>query len=449
MRAINLGQIRRLIINIPPRHMKSIEATVCYPAWTWTRNPEKRFIKISYASALSRKRNILTRDILYSPWYQDNWGGKFRLKNDVNRQNEFQNDQNGFMFSTSVTGALTGNGADVIIIDDPQDPAMANSEAERATVVDFFKNKLQTRLNDQEKGAIVLIMQRLHEGDLTGHILTEQLDYEHLCLPAIAPERTVITFPLSKKEIVREEGELLNEKRFSLAVLSALKRAMGGLQFAGQFQQIPAPAEGRLFKRHFFRSFREHVNGTERTYELLTSEGSKFWPARNCRVFQTCDAAASTKTSADFFALGTFAVTPESDLLVLDMLRTRIEGPDQPALIRRSYERYKPALIGVESKNMGITLFQSLVRMGLPVAELKPETDKFTRAVPAAARYAVGSVYHPIAARWLDDYESELCAFPNAAHDDQVDALAYAALMILWGYLNTETRETSRVTILG
>jgi hypothetical protein len=229
MQAVNLGQIRRLIISIPPRHMKSIEATVCYPAWTWTRSPEKRFIKISYADTLSRKHNILTRDIISSPWYQESWGDAFTLKEDVNRQNAFQNNHHGFMFSTSVNGTLLGEGADVIILDDPQDPQVVNSEAERASAVAFFKNKLQTRLNDPQKGAIVIIMQRLHENDLTGHILTEKLDYEHLCLPAIAPERKVIAFPISGKEKILEEGQILNEGRFPKKVLDDLKLSIAAL----------------------------------------------------------------------------------------------------------------------------------------------------------------------------------------------------------------------------
>lgn len=134
-----MGQIRRLVINIPPRHMKSIEVTVCYPVWTWIKNPEKRFIKVSYSDNLSRKHNILSRDIINSLWYQENWGNMFKLKDDVNRQNKFKNNHQGFMFSTSVGGSLTGEGGDVIIIDDPQNPLMANSEAEREASINFLE----------------------------------------------------------------------------------------------------------------------------------------------------------------------------------------------------------------------------------------------------------------------------------------------------------------------
>jgi len=190
LQAVENNEILRLIINIPPRHMKSIQTTVCYPAWSWIKKPEKRFIKVSYSDNLSRKHNVLSRDIILSPWYQENWGDRFTLKDDVNRQNEFKNNHHGMMFSTSVGGSLTGEGGDVIIVDDPQNPLMANSESEREASIAFFKNTLQTRLNDPKKGAIIIIMQRLHENDLTGYILSEQLGYEHLCLPAEAPERS-------------------------------------------------------------------------------------------------------------------------------------------------------------------------------------------------------------------------------------------------------------------
>lgn len=200
--------------------------------WTWTKSPEKRFIKVSYSDSLSRKHNILSRDIIRSPWYQGNWGDRFVLKDDVNRQNEFENNHHGMMFSTSVGGAITGNGADVIIIDDPQNPLMANSETERQNSIDFFKNTLQTRLNDPKTGAFIIIMQRLHENDLTGYILAEDLGYTHLCLPAEAPVRTIITFPKTGRQVVREEGDILNPQRFDHEVLAGLKKSMGSLQYA-------------------------------------------------------------------------------------------------------------------------------------------------------------------------------------------------------------------------
>lgn len=233
LEAVNRGQITRLIVNMPPRHMKSLEITVCYPAWTWVKHPERRFIKVSYSDSLSRKHNVLTRDIIQSPWYTANWGDRFSLKDDVNRQNEFKNTHQGLMFSTSVGGALTGEGGDCIILDDPQNPLQANSETEREATIAFFKNTLQSRLNDPKTGVFIIVMQRLHEKDLTGHILAEDLGYTHLCLPAEAPQRTIITFPVSGREVIREEGDILNPQRFDKETLANLKKSMGLLAVRG------------------------------------------------------------------------------------------------------------------------------------------------------------------------------------------------------------------------
>lgn len=315
LHAVNDGEIRRLIINIPPRHMKSIEATVCFPVWTWTRHPERRFIKVSYSDSLSRKHNILSRDIINSPWFQQNWGDRFTLKDDVNRQNEFENNHHGMMYSTSVGGAITGNGADIIIIDDPQNPLMANSETERQNSIDFFKNTLQTRLNDPKTGAIIVIMQRLHENDLTGYILSEDLGYTHLCLPAEAEKKTIITFPKSGKVITREEGDPLNPQRFDKDVLSNLKKSMGSLQYAGQFQQVPAPAEGVIFRREWLGNF--------------YSDGA----APNTNDIQSWD-MAFTKSEGSAKVAGFVMGRHKSDIYIKDLINEKMTFTESVAAVR-------------------------------------------------------------------------------------------------------------------
>lgn len=150
-----------------------------------------------------------------------------------------------------------------------------------------------------------------------------------------------------------------------------------------------------------------------------------------CRIFQTCDPAASTKTTADYFVLGTWAQTPNNDLVLLDVLRTRLEGPDQVNLFKQQYARWKPAFQAVESAGVGKTLYQVLVREGLPIKELKADTDKLTRALPAAARMEAGTVYFLQGASWLHDLEEELLSFPNGAHDDQTDVLSYACKIVI------------------
>lgn len=412
MQAVNLGQIRRLIINIPPRHMKSIEATVCYPAWTWTRSPEKRFIKVSYADTLSRKHNILTRDIITSPWYQSNWGGVFGLKDDVNRQNEFKNTAQGFMFSTSIGGTLTGEGGDVIIIDDPQDPAQANSITERETVISFFRNKLPTRLNDPETGAIVIIMQRLHERDLTGHILTERLGYEHLCLPAIAPGRTVITFPVSGKQIVREEGDILNPARFSRGVLDDLKRTMGSVQFAGQFQQSPVPDEGIIFKREWLnKTYRELPAGAAiiQSWDL---------PFKNSEASAKCAGIVMARKGAELF--------------FIDCVNDKMSFTDSVTAIKSLTAKHPKARAKVvEDKANGPAIINFLQKDVPGMIPFNPKGSKEDRALSVAPYFEAGNVYFPENAPWANDLREDLRKFPNGQYKDTVDATVQAILYLM------------------
>lgn len=412
MQAVNLGQIKRLIINIPPRNMKSIEATVCYPAWTWTKSPEKRFIKVSYADTLSRKHNILTRDIITSPWYQANWGDVFSLKDDVNRQNEFKNSAQGFMFSTSIGGTLTGEGGDVIIIDDPQDPAQANSIAERETVISFFQNKLPTRLNNPETGAIVIIMQRLHEKDLTGHILTERLGYEHLCLPAIAPEKTVITFPISKKQIVREEGDILNPARFSREVLDDLKHTMGSLQFAGQLQQSPVPDEGIIFKREWLnKTYRELPAGATiiQSWDL---------PFKNSEASAKCAGIVMARKGACLY--------------FVDCVNDKMSFTDSVTAIKSLTAKHPKARAKVvEDKANGPAIIDFLTKDVPGMIPYNPRGSKEDRALSVAPYFEAGNVYFPEDAPWAGDLREDLRKFPNGIYKDTVDATVQAILYLM------------------
>lgn len=413
MQAINSGQIKRLIINIPPRHMKSIEATVCYPVWTWIKNPEKRFIKVSYSDNLSRKHNILARDIINSLWYQENWGCKFHLKDDVNRQNEFKNNHQGFMFSTSVGGALTGEGGDVIIIDDPQNPLMANSEAEREASVNFFKNTLQTRLNDPKKGAIIIIMQRLHENDLTGHIISENLGYEHLCLPAVAPHKTIIIFPISGKEIIRNEGDILNEKRFDKDVLDNLKRSMGSVQFAGQFQQTPAPAEGIIFKREWLTNF---YSSLPRTIDIQS------WDM------------AFTKSEGSAKVAGFVMGKSGADIYIKDLVNDKMDFTESVAAVRTLSGKWKSARAKVvENKANGPAIVNTLKKEISGMVEFNPKGSKEERAMSVTPYFEAGNIHFPDPKthQWVEDLIRDLLVFPKGMYKDTVDALVQGILYLM------------------
>ncbi len=413
MEAINAGQIRRLVINIPPRHMKSIEATVCYPVWTWLKHPEKRFIKVSYSDSLSRKHNILARDIIKSPWFQEEWGDVFSLKIDVNRQNEFKNNHQGFMMSTSVGGALTGEGGDVIIIDDPQNPLMANSEVEREGSINFFKNTLQTRLNDPQTGVFIVIMQRLHENDLTGHILSEKLGYEHLCLPAIAESRTVVSFPVSGKEIVREPGDILNEGRFSKETLDDLKKSMGSVQFAGQFQQTPAPAEGIIFKREWLHSF---YTTAPRTTDIQS------WDM------------AFTKSEGSAKVAGYVLGKRGADIFIRDLVSDKMDFTESVAAVRTLSGKWKTARAKVvENKANGPAIVNTLKKEIPGMVEFNPKGSKEERAMSVTPYFEAGNIHFPDPKThpWVDDLIRDLLIFPKGTYKDTVDALVQGILYLM------------------
>lgn len=415
LQAVNSGEIRRLIINIPPRHMKSIEATVCYPVWTWIQHPEKRFIKVSYSDALSRKHNILSRDIINSPWYQQNWSDRFHLKYDVNRQNEFENNHHGMLYSTSVGGAITGNGADVIIIDDPQNPIMANSETERQNSIDFFKNTLQTRLNNPKTGAFIIIMQRLHENDLTGYILSEDLGYTHLCLPAEAPERTVITFPVSKRQIVREAGDILNPQRFDHEVIESLKKSMGSLQYAGQFQQVPAPAEGVIFKREWLHNF--------------YSDGA----APSTQDIQSWD-MAFTKSEGSAKVAGFVMGRKGADIYIKDLVNDKMTFTESVAAVRTLSGKWPRARAKVVENKANGPAIVDLLKKEIPgMVEFNPKGSKDERAISVTPYFEAGNIHFPDPKThpWVDDLIRDLLMFPKGTYKDTTDALVQGILYLM------------------
>lgn len=416
LQAVNLQQIHRLIINIPPRHMKSILATVSYPAWTWLKAPEKRFIKVSYSDSLSRKHNILSRDIIRSIWYQGNWGGRFRLKDDVNRQNEFRNDRQGMMMSTSIGGVLTGEGGDVIIIDDPQNPLMANSETERQNSVNFFKNTLQTRLNDPKTGAIIIIMQRLHENDLTGYVLSEELGYTHLCLPAEAEERTVIAYPISGREVVREPGNLLNPARFDREVLEGLKKSMGSVQYAGQFQQTPAPAEGVIFKREWMN---RQFTGKSLPYLGM--------------IIQSWD-MAFTKSEGSAKVAGFTMARAGSNIYILDLENDKMTFTESVAAVRRLSGKWPKARAKVIENKANGPAIVDLLRREIPgMVEFNPKGGKEERAISVTPYFEAGNIFFPDPkeAPWVNDLIRDLLIFPKGTYKDTVDALVQGILYLM------------------
>ena len=260
LEAITAGQTTRLLINLPPRYMKSLLVSVFWPVWEWISSPSRRWICVSYSDALSLKLSLDRRTLVQSDWYQARWGHTVQLSSDQNVKGEFRNTRQGVMVATSVGGSVTGKGGDRIIVDDLHNPHQADSDAQREAALRFFRETLSTRLDTPKTGAVVVVMQRLHEADLSARCL--ELEYRHLCLPVEADVATDIVFPVSGRVVTRAPGHLLWPAREGPTELALQRRQLGSTAFDTQYQQRPAPAGGRLFKRAWFKFYDERPRGS-------------------------------------------------------------------------------------------------------------------------------------------------------------------------------------------
>jgi hypothetical protein len=251
LEAVTHSEIRNLLINVPPRHMKSLLVSVLWPAWEWIQHPERRWLFSSYAASLSIRDSIKCRTLIESPWYQSFWGDRFALSSDQNTKTRFDNDRSGYRIATSVGGAATGEGGDRIVCDDPHNVQEAESDSIRKTTTDWYDVVMSTRVNDPRTAAKVVVMQRCHQRDLSGHLLA-QGGWDLLCLPAEYEGPTPAT-SIGFLDPRMNLGELLWPERFGPKEIEALKISLGSYGAAGQLQQRPSPAGGGIFKRHWFR----------------------------------------------------------------------------------------------------------------------------------------------------------------------------------------------------
>ena len=445
LQAVKEGEIKRLIINVPPRHMKSISVAVALPAWTWATQPSKKFLYASYAASLSIRDSTKCRRLIDSPWYKAHFGDKFKLTDDQNQKQRFENDHTGYRIATSVGGALTGDGGDIICIDDPHNSVEADSSKVREGVLEWWDQAMQTRLNDPQTGAFVIIMQRLHEQDLTGHILANELgdEWDHLCLPARyeighpTPNRSSLGFTDPRTE----EGELLWSDRMDEKTLTNLERSLGSYAAAGQLQQRPSPKGGGILKASWWVPW-EREELPEVSY-----------------VIQSWDTAFETKESSSYSARTTWGVFKHNGhdcLIVLDMWYDKVNYPELRKLAQEAYDDWEPDAVLIEKKASGASLLHDLRQAGVPVLAYSPDRDKVARAHAASALLEDGRIYYP-KRKWAEDLISICAAFPAAKNDDVVDTATQAWLRLRKGWFLGHTEdlteddepETQRITLYG
>lgn len=414
--AVRRGEVKRLIINIPPRYMKSILVSVCFPAWVWVEDARKRFLCTSYAQTLSTKHSVDRRMLIESAWYQRAWGHRFGLSSDQNVKTEFSNDKRGHMIATSMSGSATGKGGDYLLVDDPHDTTIAESDIQREQTVEDFRLKFSSRLDDKKKGAMIIVMQRLHEKDLTGEMLREG-GWEHLKVQGQAEKKTVIVFPLSKRKVVREPGDILHEEREGLAELTAQKKAMGSYGYAGQYQQEPSAREGGIIKRKWFKFY-------------------KTLPERWDRQLQSWDCSFKDAEDSDYVVGGALGKR-EGNIYLLDLVREQLDLPGTISAIKtfslkhpRAWEKL------IEDKANGTGVIQTLKGKVPGIITVEPLGSKDARLSAASVLIEAGNFFLPDPdffplATWVEDFIKELITFPKGAFDDQCDMISQALLRFM------------------
>ena len=445
LQAVVDGEIKRLIINIPPRMGKSSITSVALPAWTWaqpnrspTSGPNVQFLHASYANQLSLRDSVKSRRLIESPWYQSLWGERFKLNSDQNTKSRFSNDQGGERLITSIGAAVTGEGGSIIVVDDPNAANEAFSEATIQSTIDWWDGTMSTRLNDAKTGAYVIIQQRLAEDDLTGHILSKDSgEWTHLCLPMrYEPDRAFIT-SIGWKDPRSVPNELLWPERFGDKEVAALEKQLGPFAAAGQLQQRPEPAGGGVIKREWWQLWPENA-----------------FPPMDY-IIASLDTAYTTKTTNDYSAMSVWGVftgdTVAQSTRVIDsndramyVEREYVEGAPKVMLMHAWQERLelhelvekvartakalKIDKLIVENKAAGHSVAQEIRRLygneSFAVQLYDPKSqDKLSRLYSIQHLFAEGLIFAPDRA-WAETVITQVGQFPKGKHDDLVDTVS-------------------------
>lgn len=442
LQAIVDGQIRRLIINLPPRHCKSLLLSVAFPAWTWAQSdtsptcgPGVPFLYASYADKLSLRDSVKCRRLIESDWYKKRWGTRFELTSDQNTKSRFSNDKGGERLITSIGAGVTGEGGNIICIDDPDAANDVASEAAMQTRLEWWTTAMPTRANDPSTCAWIIIQQRLAEDDLTGHILEHEADgWTHLCLPGrYEPERSFHT-SIGWKDPRTEPGELLWPERFSEESLKRLEVTMGPFIFAGQIQQRPEPKGGGIVKREWWKLWEPEsyppmdfvlgVLDTAYTEDTMNDpSGMIVWG-----IF-----------SGDVKSPTTRIVGPNGEMIRPDSTYSEfapnvmcmwawdahLELHELVEKVAQTCIKMKVDLLVIENKASGISVAQEIRRLysrerfGVKLFDPKSQ-DKTARLYSVQHLFAEGIVYGPDRP-WMDRVITQVGQFPKGKHDEFVD----------------------------
>jgi len=365
------------------------------------RDPSKKIVCISYSQELAGKHAADCRRLMESAWYKNLFPNVCFIRNTAS---ELDTDKGGYRFTTSIDGTLTGRGGDPIIIDDPMNAN--DGKAGRDAVNKWFRATLSTRLDDAPGGAIVVIMQRLHEDDLVGNLM-KLGNWEVVNLPAIAPEDIEVLLSDHDRYLWKKD-ELLHPARLPASTLANLKQTMGIDLFNAQFLQTPVPETGNMINRDWLKFY-------DSTPVVQQDD----------RVVQSWDTAMKTGVANDYSVCLTFLIRNKNEYNLLDVFRKRLEFQDLLKVVLPYAQKFEASTVLIEEQASGIPFVQMAKNLGVQgVLGIKNRLDKLTRMRSAIPKIEGGSLFLPKSAPWLDDFLLEYLSFPNGKHDDQMDALS-------------------------
>lgn len=401
------GNIKRLLITLPPRHLKSISASVAFPAWAMGCDPTKRIICASYSAELANKHARDCRSVMDSSWFRQAFAETV-LSREKNAEMDFMTTRGGYRYSTSTGGTLTGRGGNLIIIDDPIKAEDALSEARRTAVNEWFSSTAYSRLDSKRDDVIILIMQRLHLDDLAGYVMKSE-PWVHLNLPAIAEVEERIQIGATEYHL-RRVGDVLHEARENRADLDEIKARMGSFNFSAQFQQRPIPLKGEIVRWEWFQF-----------YDQVPPRGPRD------QVVLSVD-TASKEGEINDYSVCTSWLVKGNERYLLGLARDRVNYPDLKRLVIDQAVRFRVSTIIIEDAGSGTALSQELARegySGVPKpSAIRPDGSKVTRMSTASAQIESRQVFLPRSADFLEDLRLELLQFPYGRHDDQADSIS-------------------------
>lgn len=421
--AVYNGDIKRLIVNMPPRSLKTISITDAFPAWCLGHDPSLKFITSSYAQDIALKNNVDTRAILESDDYKRVFPGTI-IADDQNEKKKFMTTKRGQILATSTGSRVTGEGADYIIVDDPLNPTQAASTLERQSANEYFRQTLISRLNDKSEGRIIVVMQRLHVEDLSG-VLLETGMWEHLCLPAIEYQERTISIGGFTKE--RKPGDLLHEDREGKQTLETMRLEMGDTAFAGQYLQHPAPIEGAEFKDYWLQWYEKGA--------LNYSE---------CNLYILVDPAHEKKKESDWTAMVVVALAPDNNYYIVDIVRDKLNPTESVQKLIALHKKWnqeagKPPIVGYERYGMQSDIHyikeeQRKIGYRFSLTELGGALGNQSRIRRLIPLFETQRIYLPYNLMYVDYTNKpvdliktfvnrELLTFP-AVHCDMVDAFS-------------------------